>query len=102
MLAEYRRRRDWLMKALGEIPGFKCTEPEGAFYAFPDVRGCLGGDLKSSGDFADLLLKEAQTVVTDGAGFGTEGFVRISYATSLDRLEEGVERIRRIASRLAG
>jgi aspartate aminotransferase len=102
MLAEYRRRRDWLVKALGEIPGFKCTEPEGAFYAFPDVRGCLGGgDVKTSGDFADRLLNEAQTVVTDGAGFGCEGFVRISYATSLDRLEEGVERIRRVASRLA-
>ncbi|HEU4595453.1 MAG TPA: pyridoxal phosphate-dependent aminotransferase [Pyrinomonadaceae bacterium] len=102
MLAEYRQRRDWLIKALGEIPGFKCNEPEGAFYAFPDVRGCLGGDVKTSGDFADLLIKDAQTVVTDGAGFGTEGFVRISYATSLDRLEEGVERIRRVASQLAG
>ena len=102
MLAEYRRRRDYLIKALGEIPGLKCTEPEGAFYAFPDVRGCLGGDVKTSGDFADKLLNDAQTVVTDGAGFGCEGFVRISYATSMDRLEEGVERIRRVASQLAG
>ena len=101
MLAEYRRRRDWLIKALGEIPGLKCNEPEGAFYAFPDVRGCLKGDVKTSGDFADKLLHDEQTVVTDGAGFGAEGFVRISYATSLDRLEEGVHRIRRVASQLA-
>ncbi|HZB46951.1 MAG TPA: pyridoxal phosphate-dependent aminotransferase [Pyrinomonadaceae bacterium] len=101
MLAEYRRRRDWLIAALRGIPGFKCFEPEGAFYAFPDVRGCLGGDVKTSADFADLLLREAQTVVTDGAGFGAEGFLRISYATSLDRLEEGVKRITKVAERLA-
>ena len=101
MLAEYRRRRDWLVAALREVPGFECVEPEGAFYAYPDVRGCLGGELKTSGEFAERLLREAQTVVTDGAGFGTEGFIRISYATSLDRLEEGVRRIRRVAEQLA-
>ena len=101
MLAEHTPRRDWLIKALRGIPGFKCFEPEGAFYAFPDVRGCLGGDVKTSADFADLLLREAQTVVTDGAGFGAEGFLRISYATSLDRLEEGVKRITRVAEQLA-
>ncbi|HVF48539.1 MAG TPA: pyridoxal phosphate-dependent aminotransferase [Pyrinomonadaceae bacterium] len=101
MLDEYRRRRDWLIPALREIPGFRSFEPEGAFYAFPDVRGCLRGDVQTSGEFADLLLEEAQTVVTDGAGFGAEGFIRISYATSLDRLQEGIRRIRRIASRLA-
>ena len=49
MLAEYTRRRAWLLDALGEIPGFKCTEPEGAFYAFPNVRGCLNKDLKTFG-----------------------------------------------------
>ena len=97
MLAEYRRRRDWLIPALNEIPGFRCAMPEGAFYAFPDVRGCLRGDLKTSADFADKLLRETQTVVTDGAGFGTEGFIRISYATSLERLEEAIRRIRQCA-----
>ncbi len=101
MLAEYRQRRDWLIKALCEIPGLRCAQPEGAFYAFPDVRGCLGGEIKTSGEFSDLLLHNAHTVVTDGAGFGAEGFIRISYATSLDRLEEGVRRIRGVAERLA-
>lgn len=96
MLAEYRRRRDWLIGALNEIPGLRCAMPEGAFYAFLDVRGCLSGKLKTSADFADKLLHEAHTVVTDGAGFGTEGFVRISYATSLERLQEAVRRIRRV------
>ena len=99
MLAEYRRRRDWLFRALSEVPGLDSLEPEGAFYLFPSVRGCTGGELKSSGDFADRLLTEAHTVVTDGAGFGQEGYIRISYATSLERIQEGVERIRRVAEK---
>lgn len=97
MLAEYTRRRAWLLNALNQIEGLKCPQPEGAFYAFPDVRGCLKGRFKSSEDFANQLLEKEHTVVTDGAGFGTEGFIRISYATSLDRLQEGVERIKRVA-----
>jgi aspartate aminotransferase len=97
MLAEYTRRREWLLNALNEIPGLKCPQPEGAFYAFPDVRGCLKGRLRTSADFSNELLDKEQTVVTDGAGFGADGFIRISYATSLDRLQEGVKRISRIA-----
>jgi aspartate aminotransferase len=99
MLKEYIRRREWLLNELGEIPGFKCSEPEGAFYACPDVRGCLKKDLKTSGDFAQRLLEEEQTVVTDGAGFGAEGFLRISYATSMEQIQEGVKRIRRFAEK---
>lgn len=99
MLAEYTRRRAWLLNALSEIPGIKCSEPEGAFYAFPDVRGCLQKDLKTSGDFAQRLLEEEHTVVTDGAGFGAEGFVRISYATSMEQIQEGVARIKRFVEK---
>lgn len=102
MLAEYRRRRDWLIEAIADIPGVGCAQPEGAFYVFPCVRGCLGGELKTSADFADRLLREAHTVVTDGAGFGAEGYVRLSYATSMERLEEGLRRIRRVAEKYAG
>jgi aspartate aminotransferase len=101
MLDEYAARREWLLKALQEIPGFCCAQPEGAFYAFPNVRDCLKGEVKTSGEFADLLLNEEQTVVTDGAGFGAEGYIRISYATSLERLQEGARRIRRVAEKLA-
>jgi aspartate aminotransferase len=97
MLAEYTRRREWLLGALNDIPGLRCPQPEGAFYAFPDVRGCCKGKLQTSGDFANALLEQEQTVVTDGAAFGAEGFIRISYATSIDRLHEGVDRIRRVA-----
>jgi aspartate aminotransferase len=99
MLAEYTKRRAWLLSALREIPGFKCSEPEGAFYAFPDVRGCLKKDLKTSGDFAQRLLEEEHTVVTDGAGFGAEGYIRISYATSMDHIKEGIGRIKNFAQR---
>lgn len=101
MLEEYTRRRSWLIKTIEEIPGFRCMQPEGAFYAFPDVRGCLNGEVKSSAEFADRLLKEAQTVVTDGAGFGADGYIRISYATSLETLKEGMSRIRSLAEKLA-
>src|SRR6266853_831227 len=97
MLAEYTRRREYLLGALNDIPGLRCPQPEGAFYAFPDLRGCFKGKLRSSGAFANELLEQEQTVVTDGLAFGSEGFIRISYATSLDRLEEGVKRIRRVA-----
>jgi aspartate aminotransferase len=101
MLGEYTRRRAWLLNALCNIPGIKCSEPEGAFYAFPDVRGCLKNGLKTSGDFAQRLLEEEHTVVTDGAGFGAEGYVRISYATSMEQIKEGAERIRRLAEKIA-
>jgi len=100
MLAEYTRRREWLLKELCAIPGIKCAEPEGAFYAFPDVRGCLQNGLSTSSEFAQRLLEEEHTVVTDGAGFGAEGYVRISYATSMGQIKEGVGRIRRLTEKL--
>jgi aspartate aminotransferase len=99
MLAEYTRRRKWLLEALRGIPGIKCSEPEGAFYAFPDIRGCLNNGLETSAQFAQRLLEEEHTVVTDGAAFGSEGFVRISYATSMAQIEEGARRIRRFAEK---
>lgn len=99
MLAEYTARRGWLLNALREIPGIKCFEPEGAFYAFPDVRGCLKNGLKSSADFSQRLIEEEHTVVTDGTGFGADGYVRISYATSMAQLQEGIARIKRFAEK---
>ena len=102
MLAEYTSRRAWLLEALKEIPGLSCNEPEGAFYAFPSVRECLSDGLKSSADFASRLLTEEKTVVTDGAGFGADGYLRISYATSMEQLREGVTRIKRFVEGLKG
>jgi aspartate aminotransferase len=100
MLAEYTARRAWLLAALKEVPGLTCNEPEGAFYAFPNVSGCLKGTVPTSGEFAQRLLDEEQTVVTDGAGFGCEGYLRMSYATSMEQLQEGVKRIKRFAEKL--
>lgn len=101
MLAEYTRRREWLLNALRDIPGVTCAQPEGAFYAFPNVRGLLKNGMKTSGEFAQRLLEEEHTVVTDGAGFGAEGYVRISYATSMEQIKEGVGRIRRLAEKIS-
>jgi aspartate aminotransferase len=91
MTAEYELRKDWLIPRLNDIEGFKCAMPEGAFYAFVDVREMLGDRFKMSSDIADLLLKQAHIVVTDGAGFGAEGFLRLSYATSMGNLERAIE-----------
>lgn len=90
MTAEYERRKNWLIPALNEIDGFKCAMPEGAFYAFVDVREMLGERFAASAQIADLLLKEAHIVVTDGEGFGADGFLRFSYATSMQNLERAV------------
>jgi len=98
MTSEYKRRRDWLIPALNDIPGLKCSMPEGAFYAFVDVRGLFGERFRSSADVADAFLKEAQIVVTDGEGFGADGFIRISYATSIKNLYAAVEKIRKVVA----
>jgi aspartate aminotransferase len=89
-----------LLKVLKGIPRLSCNEPEGAFYAFPSVRDCLSNEVKSSAEIAARLLVEEQTVVTDGAGFGADGYLRISYATSMEQLREGVTRIKRFVERL--
>lgn len=96
MLTEYERRKNWLVPALNEIDGFRCAVPEGAFYAFVDVRELIGGDLQTSADVADCLLDDAHVVVTDGAGFGADGYLRFSYATSLENLQNAVARIRKL------
>ena len=94
MTAEYERRKNWLIPELNKIRGFECAMPEGAFYAFVDVRDMLTGDFSNSADIADCLLREAHIVVTDGAGFGADGFLRFSYATSMENLEKAVEKMR--------
>lgn len=96
MLAEYKNRRDWLIPELQKISGFKCRLPEGAFYALVDAREMLGEKFKTSADVAVHLLNEAHTVVTDGAGFGADGFLRLSYATSMENLQTAVERMKNL------
>jgi len=95
MLSEYTKRRDWLIPALQSIDGLKTSMPEGAFYAFVDVRNLLGDRFVSSEDFSDQLLNREHVVTTDGVGFGADGFIRISFATSMGNLEKAVEKIKR-------
>jgi aspartate aminotransferase len=90
MLAEYRTRRDSLYEWLTADPRLKCHKPGGAFYMFVDIGDVLGATgLKSSTEFAAALLEEARVAVTPGESFGAPGFVRISYATSMENLREG-------------
>src|SRR5262249_16093486 len=95
MLTEYTARRNWLVSTLKNIPGLTCNEPEGAFYAFPNVSAAFGDGIKNSAEFAQRLLEEEQTVVTEGGAFGAEGYIRLSYATSMGQLQEGIKRIKR-------
>ncbi len=93
MTAEYKRRRDYFVPALNGLKGVSCTMPDGAFYAFIDVREMLGGELKTSADVTQMLLEKAHIVGTDGEGFGSEGFIRLSYATSMENLENAIKRL---------
>jgi aspartate aminotransferase len=96
MLQAYGERRDWLIPALNDLPGVTCTTPEGAFYAFPSVKGTG----LSSEELTTRLLEEAHVAVTPGDAFGAPGYLRLSYATSLEKLEAGVERIRGVLASL--
>jgi aspartate aminotransferase len=95
MLAEYRKRRDHLLAWLTADPRIKCATPAGAFYLFVDISGLLSPDgIRTSAEFATALLNDAHVALTAGEAFDAPGFLRISYATSMERLEEGVKRIR--------
>lgn len=90
MLDEYRTRRDRLYEWLTADPRVKCHKPGGAFYMLVDISEVLtAAGLKSSAEFAAALLEDAKVAVTPGESFGAPGFVRISYATSMDNLREG-------------
>jgi aspartate aminotransferase len=96
MLAEYRKRRDFVVRRLREIPGVKCAEPKGAFYAYPNVGTALGKNgIQNTLQFSEKLLAEAHVAVVPGEAFGTHQHVRISYATSMKELERGLDRIHR-------
>lgn len=94
MLAEYRRRRDFVVKRLREIPGVTIGTPKGAFYAYPNISVAFqSGRVKNSLQFATALLEQAHVAVVPGEAFGTDDHVRISYATSMTELERGLDRI---------
>jgi aspartate aminotransferase len=93
MLDEYRVRRDFVVRRLRQIPGVTLPEPKGAFYAYPNVSCAMKGEIKTSLEFADRLLKEEFVAVVPGEAFGTDHHIRISYATSMHELERGLNRL---------
>ena len=98
MLAEYLRRRDHVLAWLAAEPRIRCAVPQGAFYVFPDVSAFLSPNgTRTSLDFADALLRDEHVVTTAGEAFDAPGFIRLSYAAALDRLEEGTQRFLRFA-----
>jgi aspartate aminotransferase len=94
MLDEYRRRRDQLTAWLGEEPRLRLVKPAGAFYLFPDVSDFLSPDgVRTSADLANGLLKDMRVAITPGEAFDAPGFIRISYAASMEDLKRGADRI---------
>ena len=101
MLDEYRTRRDQMIGWLADEPRLRVVPPAGAFYLFPDVSELLSpGGIRTSAEFAARLLDDARVAVTPGEAFDTPGFVRLSYAASLDRLAAGADRLKRFAASL--
>jgi aspartate aminotransferase len=102
MLAEYRKRRDFVIGRLREIPGVSIVVPKGAFYAYPNISVAYGGGkVKNSLEFAEKLLGEAHVAVVPGEAFGTADHVRISYATSMHELERGLDRLHRFIQQVS-
>ncbi|MGA2427410.1 MAG: pyridoxal phosphate-dependent aminotransferase [Candidatus Acidiferrum sp.] len=105
MLAEYAKRRKRIVEGLRAIPGVTCEWPGGAFYAFPNVAAHLANGnsgqalAKDTGELARMLLDQARVAVVPGDAFGAPGYLRLSYATSIERIDEGLRRLDRFFSR---
>ena len=97
MRDEFRHRRDSIHAWLTANPGIHCVKPKGAFYLFPNITGLLTDTVDSSLKFAEQLLEKEHVVVTPGEAFDAPGYLRISYATSMERLREGADRMLRFA-----
>jgi aspartate aminotransferase len=103
MLAEYTKRRKRIVESLRAIPGVACEWPGGAFYAFPNVSAHLGDGksafAKNCTELSKLLLDEAHVALVPGEAFGAPGYLRLSYATSMERIDEGLRRLEKFFSR---
>jgi aspartate aminotransferase len=98
MRAEFERRRDRIVAGLRAIPGIECGVPAGAFYAFANVSRYLGryvggSPVHAPSDLAEYLLDEARVAVVPGEAFGSSRHLRLSFATSADRIDQGLARI---------
>jgi aspartate aminotransferase len=104
-VGEFKKRRDFIVQKFNAIPGVTCFNPQGAFYVFPNVKAYLGKKydgkvIQTSDDLAAYLLEKALVAVVPGSGFGAEGYIRLSYATSMQKIEKGMERITKALTEL--
>src|SRR5262249_26645661 len=101
MRREYIQLRDHVVNGLRAIPSVKCTMPEGAFYAYPNISAFFGrGGLRTAAELAGKLLREAHVATVPGEGFGTHDHIRVSYATSMAELDRGLERMKKFLTSL--
>ncbi len=105
MVSAFEKRRNTIVAGLNDIDGITCMKPQGAFYVFPNISGLFGRSYKGkklsgSSSFADYLLDEAGVAIVPGADFGQDNYMRLSYATSMKNIEEGVKRIKAAVGRL--
>ncbi|MBN2395200.1 MAG: pyridoxal phosphate-dependent aminotransferase [Candidatus Atribacteria bacterium] len=103
MRTEFDRRRRFMVQALSQIKGFQCDMPKGAFYAFPNITQLFNSgltlnkkEIKSSLELADFILSKAEVAVVPGVAFEAEGYLRLSYATSMPQIEEGMKRLEKL------
>ncbi|MDF2459585.1 MAG: aspC [Nitrospira sp.] len=106
MVTEFDRRRRAIVEGLNAIPGISCSMPSGAFYAFPNIQGVLGkrgptGPITSPTDLATYLLKDAHIAVVPGEPFGSQSHMRLSYATSMETIGKGLDRLRAALQKLS-
>jgi aspartate aminotransferase len=98
MREEFEKRRDYMVERINSIPNMSCLKPEGAFYVMMNISGIFGKELhgkviNNSDEFADLLLEKALVALVPGSGFGADKYVRWSYATSMENIKKGLDRL---------
>ncbi len=105
MVKEFEKRKNFIVDRLNRIPGFRCFNPQGAFYVFPNIskffgKKHFGMEVRNSVDFTQFLLEEAKVAVVPGIEFGADSYIRISYATSMEEIKKGVDRIEKAVEKL--
>lgn len=106
MIEEFKRRRDYAVERINQINSISCIEPKGAFYVFINISNIIGKTIdgekiNGSLDFCDKLLEKERVAVVPGAGFGMDNFIRISYATSMDNIKNGLNRMEEFINKLS-
>ncbi|MBI1909528.1 MAG: pyridoxal phosphate-dependent aminotransferase [Deltaproteobacteria bacterium] len=104
-VAEFKKRRDYIVNKFNSIPGVTCTNPQGAFYVFPNISAYFGKKyngktINGSDDLANYFLEKALVALVPGSGFGADQHIRLSYATSMENIQKGLDRIEKALKEL--